>query len=163
MEKHKSFNHVGNTAFEIAFNHMTAFDYTDQHSWKKTVQICIMLLPFRRIFDRNLEFAKTESPICNYKKTFLIWPAELGRISQVEFFMACHSDINTADTFGTTGLHYAAGNQNFDMVRLRINKGANLNLENHQGITPLISAEKTGNILIKKYLEAALLRQFRQT
>ena len=163
MEKHKSFNHVGNAVFEIGLNHMTAFDYTDQHSWEKTVQICSKLLPFRRMFDRNLEFAKAESPISKYKKTFLIWAAELGRISQVEFFLTCHSDVNAADTFGSTGLHYAVGNKDFDMVRLLIDKGANLNLKDRHGNTPLIAAEKTGNIPVKDYLKAALLKQSRQT
>lgn len=163
MDKHKSFNHVGNAAFETALNHMTAFDYTDQQSWEKTVRICSKLLPFRRIFDRDLEFAKAESPICNYKKTFLIWAAELGRISQVEFFLSCGSDVNAADTFGNTGMHYAVNNRNFDMVRLLIENGSNLKLENHEGTTPLIAAEKTENIPIKEYLKDALFRQSRQT
>jgi ankyrin repeat protein len=159
MNRHKSFDHVGNTAFETALNHMTAFDYTDQQSWEKTVQICSQLLPFRRMFDGNLEFAKAESPICNYKKTFLIWAAELGRISQVEFFLRCGSDVNAADAFGNTGMHYAVGNKNMDMVRLLNENGFNLKLENLQGITPLIAAEKTENIPIRDYLKAALSRR----
>ena len=163
MDKHKSFDHVGNAAFETALNHMTAFDYTDQQSWEKTVQICSKLLPFRRMFDRNLEFAKAESPICNYKKTFLIWAAELGRISQVEFFLRCGSDVNAADAFGCTGMHYAVGNQNLDMVRLLTENGSNLKLEDHSGNTPLIAAEKTENVPIKEYLKDALFRQSRQT
>jgi ankyrin repeat protein len=163
MNRHKSFDHVGNTAFGIALNHMTAFDYTDQQSWEKTVQICSLLLPFRRMFDGNLEFAKAESPICNYKKTFLIWAAELGRISQVEFFLHCGSDVNAADAFGNTGMHYAVGNKNMDVVRLLNENGFNLKLENLQGITPLIAAEKTENIHIRDYLKAALFEQSRQT
>jgi ankyrin repeat protein len=158
MNRHKSFDHVGNAAFEIALNHMTAFDYTDQKSWEKTVQICSWLLPFRRMFDGNLEFAKAESPICNYKKTFLIWAAELGRISQVEFFLRCGSDVNAADAFGNTGMHYAVGNKNMDMVRLLNENGFNLKLENIQGITPLIAAQKTENTPIRDYLKAALSR-----
>lgn len=155
MKRHKSFNHVGNAAFETALNHMTAFDYTDQQSWEKTVQICDLLLPFRRMFDPNLEFAKTESPICGYKKTFLIWAAQLGRISQVEFFLSCGSDVNATDTFGETGMHYAVGNKNFDMVKLLIKNGSNLKLKNRKGITPLVQAQKTENIPIREYLEAA--------
>lgn len=158
MNRHKSFNHVGNAAFETALNHMTVFDYTDRQSWEKTVQICSKLLSFRRMFDPNLEFAKTESPICNYKKTFLIWAAELGRISQVEFFLSCGSDVNAADAFGCTGMHYAVGNKDFDMVRLLIENKFNLKLEDHKGITPLIAAEKTENIPIRDYLKAALFR-----
>lgn len=163
MDKHKSFNHVGNAAFETALNHMTAFDYTDQQSWEKTVQICEKLLPFRKLLDPNLEFARAESPICNYKKTFLIWAAELGRISQVQFFLRCGSDVNAADTFGSTGMHYTVNNRNLDMVRLLNENGFNLRLENHQADTLLIAAEKTESIPIKKYLQNALFRQSRQT
>jgi ankyrin repeat protein len=167
MKRHKSFDHVGNAAFETALGHMTAFDYTDQQSWEKTVQICSMLLPFREIFDRNLEFAKAESPICNYKKTFLIWAAEQGRISQVKFFLRCGSDVNAADVFGNTGMHYAVGNKNMEMVTLLVENGFNLKLEDNQGVTPLIAAEKTENIhirnYIRDYIKAALFEQSRQT
>jgi ankyrin repeat protein len=142
---------------------MTTFDYTDQQSWEKTVLICDMLLPFRRMLDPKLEFAKTESPICNYKKTFLIWAAELGRLSQAEFLLRCGSDVNAADTFGTTGLLYAVNNRNFDMVKLLIDKGSKLTLANRDGITPLIAAEKSGNMLIREYLEGEFLRQSKLT
>ena len=84
---------------ELALTHMTAFNYTDEWSWEKTVQICRKLLPLRRMFDPNLEFTKTESPICNYKKTFLIWAAELGRIDEAEFFLDCGSDVNAKGMF----------------------------------------------------------------
>jgi ankyrin repeat protein len=106
-----------------------------------------------------LEFAKAESPICNYKKTFLIWAAELGRISQAEFFLRCGSDVNAADTFGNTGMHYAVNNQNLDMVRLLNENGSNLKLENQHGTTPLVAAEKTENTPIRDYLKAALSRR----
>jgi ankyrin repeat protein len=162
MNKRKSFDQVGNDAFEVALSHMTAFDYTDQQSWEKTVQISGELLRFRRIFDPNLEFAKAESPICNYRKTFLIWAAEQGRISQVEFFLICGSDVNAADTFGNTAMHYAVNNRNFDMVKLLTENGFNLTLEARNGNTPLIAAEKTENKLIKEYLKDALFRQSQQ-
>jgi len=163
MKRNKSLDHVGNSAFEIALNHMTVFDSTDQQSWERTVLICDKLLPFRRIFDPNLKFVKIESPICNYKKTFLIWAAELGRISQAEFFLHCGSDVNAADTFGTTGLIYAVSNRNIDMVKLLIKKGANLTLANREGVTPLIAAQKNGNIPIRECLEEELSRQSKRT
>jgi ankyrin repeat protein len=159
MKKHNSTNHVGNTAFEIALKHMTAFDYTDERTWEKTVEICIKLLPFRRIFDPTLEFTKVESPICNYKKTFFIWAAELGRTSQVKFLLSCGSNVNAVDTFGSTGLHYAVGRRNFDMVNLLIQNGANLTLELQDGRTPLIMAEAAASIPVKELLKAALSRQ----
>jgi ankyrin repeat protein len=162
MEKHNSFNHVGNTAFETALNYMTAFDYAEHNSWEKTLQICNKLLPFRRMFDPNLEFAKAESPICNYKKTFFLWAAELGRMSQVKFFLDYHCDVNATDVFGGNALHWAVTNNDLDMVKLLIDKGANLNLET-PGHIPLITAKRIGNIRIKEYLENELIKQSRQT
>jgi ankyrin repeat protein len=81
-----------------------------------------------------LEFVKTESPICNYKKTFLIWAAGQGRISQAEFFPECGSDVNAADTFGNTGMIYAVNNRNIDMVKLLIENNANLTLADRGAI-----------------------------
>jgi ankyrin repeat protein len=155
MEKRKSINNVGNTAFELALTHMTAFNYTDQWSWEKTVQICRKLLPFRRMFNPNLEFTKTESPICNYKKTFLIWTAELGRIDEAEFFLDCGSDVNARDIYGASGLSHAVGRRSYDMVKLLIQRGANPKLEDNTGQTPLMAAENAGNIVIKKLLQDA--------
>jgi hypothetical protein len=153
MKKRKSINHVGNTAFELALTHMTAFNYTDEWSWEKTVQICEKLLPFRKMFDPNLEFTKTESPICNYKKTFLIWAAELGRIDEAKFFLDYGSDVNASDVFGSSALGYAVGRRSYDMVNLLIQKGANPKLEDNKGQTPLMAAENAGNIVIKKLLQ----------
>ena len=151
MEKRKSINHVGNTAFELALTHMTAFDYTDEWSWEKTVQISRKLLPFRRMFDPNLEFTKTESPICNYKKTFLILAT--GRMNEAEFFLDCGSDVNARDVFGCSGLTYAVERQSYDMVELLIRRGANPKLEDNNGRTPLMIAENAGNTVIKKLLQ----------
>ncbi|PMD37696.1 ankyrin [Hyaloscypha variabilis F] len=130
-----------------------------QQSWEKTLTICKKLLPFRRIFDPNLEFVKTESPICNYKKTFLIWTSGQGRISQAEFFLECGSDVNAADTFGTTSMIYAVNDRNIDMVKLLIENNANLTLADRGGNTPLIAAQKNGNIPIRECLEEALSSQ----
>ena len=153
MEKRKSTNHVGNAAFELALTHMTAFNYTDEWSWEETVQICRKLLPFRRIFDPNLEFTRTESPICDYKKTFLILAAGQGRIDEAEFFLDCGSDVNARDRFGSSGLSYAVGRQSYDMVKLLLRRGANPKLEDNKGETPLMIAENSGNIVIKELFQ----------
>jgi ankyrin repeat protein len=71
--------------------------------------------------------------------------------------------VNAADTFGCTGMHYAVGNKNMEMVTLLIENRFNLKLEDNQGITPLIAAEKTENIHIRNYIKAALFEQSRQT
>jgi ankyrin repeat protein len=160
MEKQNSINRVGSVAFELALTHMTAFDYTDQSSWEKTVQICRKLLPFRKKIDPNLDFiTKTESPICGYKKTFLIWAAERGRIDQVKFLLDCGSDVNARDVFGNSGLSYAVGQQSTDMVKLLIQRGANPKIEDNKGLTPLMSAENSGHVEALKLLKDALSGQ----
>jgi ankyrin repeat protein len=72
------------------------------------------------MFNPNLEFTKTESPICNYKKTFLIWAAKLGRIDEAKFFLEYSSNVNARDVFGSSGLAYAVGRRSYNMVNLLI-------------------------------------------
>jgi hypothetical protein len=163
MDKRKSLDQVSNAAFQVALDHMTTFDYTDKHSWEKTVQICSKLLPFRKMFDPNLEFAKAETMVGPYKTTFLICAAAGRRFSQVEFFLSCGSNVNAANMFGDTALYWAVNIQNYDMVKLLTESGADLKFKNNKGVTPLIAAEKTENVPIKEYLKKALLRQSQQT
>jgi ankyrin repeat protein len=152
MKRQNLHKRIGNAAFETAMNHMTAFDYTDQKTWEDTVRICRLLLP---IFSGNLEFATARSPICGYNKTFLIWAAELGRISEVQLLLDCGSDVNAADVFGTTGLHYAVSNKNFQMVELLVKNRANPRLQDREGITALQRAAMSDD-KIKAYLEVAM-------
>jgi ankyrin repeat protein len=163
MDKHKSLDQVGNAAFQVALDHMTAFDYTDEHSWAKTVQICSKLLPFRKMFDPNLEFAKAETMVGPYRTTFLICAAGGQRLSQVQFFLSCGSDVNVANMYGDTALYWAVSIQNYDMVKLLTESGADLKFKNIWGITPLIAAERAENVPIKEYLQKELLRQSQQT
>jgi ankyrin repeat protein len=153
MKNRKLHKRIQNAAFETAISQMTAFDYTDQKNWEETVKICRLLLP--GLADKP-NFAAVRSPIAGYNKTFLIWAAELGRISEARFFLDCGCDVNAADRFGSTALHYAVGNQNIQMVELLIKNGANLCLRDMYGYTALQTAERTDNLSIKDYLEVAL-------
>ena len=51
-------------------------------------------------------------------------------------------DVNAQNAQGNSALHYAVATDNADMVRLLLNNGANLYLENEKGWTPLKIAEK---------------------
>jgi ankyrin repeat protein len=163
MVKHQSLDEVGNAAFQVALDHMTAFDYTDEHSWEKTVQICEKLLPFRKKFDPNLEFAKTETMVGPYKTTFLICAAGGRRLAQVKFFLDCGSNVSAANMFGDTALHWAVNIKDYEMVKLLTESGADLKFESGKGVTPLIAAEKTEYVPIKEYLKGELLRQSQQS
>jgi ankyrin repeat protein len=147
---------IGSAAFDTAIAQMTAFDYTDTKTWESTVQICRRLLPFRKAFNNDFEFAKARSPICNYNKTYLIWAAELGRTSEVKFLLECGSDVDAQDSFLETATHYAVGRNNLEIVKLLVQKRANLSLQNRTNKTPLMVAEAFGFTDIKAYLEDVL-------
>jgi len=106
-------------------------------------------------FNGDLQFAKARSPLFGYNKTYLIWAAELGRISQVEFLLECDADVNAQDIFGATATHYAVGNNNFKMVNLLVKNGANLRLQDKKGRTALMAADTSGFLNIRECLQAA--------
>lgn len=150
---------IGSEAFGKAITQMTTFDYTDIKTWEGTLHICRLLLPFRMAFNGDLQFAKARSPLVGYNKTFLIWAAELGRTSQVEFLLEHGANVDAQDIFGTTATHYAVGNNNFEIVNLLVKNGANLRLQDKKGHTPLMAADTGGFLNIKEYLQTAQVGQ----
>lgn len=50
------------------------------------------------------------------------------------------SDLNSRDSFGRTALHYACSVGFVEGIRLLIQNGANYNIANNAGETPLIKA-----------------------
>jgi ankyrin repeat protein len=163
MDEHQLPNRkeIGNTVFEAALKSMTAFDYTDHKTWESAVKICQLLLKYRKEFDHNMEFAKARSPVCEYNKTYLIWASEQGRISEVQFLLDCEADINAADRFGRTAVHYAVGNRDDDMIQLLVENGADLQLKDQHGRTPLDAAEMANNQLIYNKLKLHIAKQSR--
>lgn len=144
---------IASAAFDTAIAQMTAFDYTDTKTWESTVQICRRLLPFRKAFSNEFEFAKARSPISNYNKTFLIWAAWLGRTSEVKFLLECGSDVDAQDVYLDTATHHAVIGNHLEIVKLLVENGANLGLQNRHNKTPLMEAEASGHTDIKAYLE----------
>jgi ankyrin repeat protein len=53
---------------------------------------------------------------------------------------------------GTTALHLAVSDQNFEIVKILLNAGAHLDITNCRGSTPLMNAVRGGNIDILDYL-----------
>lgn len=61
--------------------------------------------------------------------------------------------INTVDsTFRLSTLHVAVENKNFEMVRLLVEQGANINYNGYSDITALMIAASDNNIKIMEYL-----------
>jgi ankyrin repeat protein len=173
---------IGSEAFDKGITQMTAFDYTDIKTWEGTLQICRLLLPFRKAFDGDLQFAKARSPLpfprafdgalqlakapsppIGYNKTFFIWAAELGRTSLVEFLLECGADVNAQDIYGSTATHYAVSGNNIEIVNILVKNGANLRLQARNGHTPVMGADTGGFFKMKTYLEAALAVQADQS
>ncbi|KAK5325159.1 hypothetical protein LTR93_004636 [Exophiala xenobiotica] len=154
-------NEIGNAAFDLALKAMTAFDYTDHNTWKSSVKICQQLLRYRKEIDNGLDFAKARSPICDYNKTYLIWAAEQGRISQAQFLLDCGADVNAADRFGSTGMHYAVNNRDENMIKLLMERGFDLKIKDQYGYTPVDCAARRDNQFIYGYLKLELSRQSR--
>lgn len=144
LDANDTLKHTGSAAFDNAITRMTAFDYTDNRTWKSTLQIARHLLRFRKACNPDLDFARARSPICNYQKTYLICAAEGGRTSQVDFFLECGADVNAQDVFGNTAAHYAVANKHREIIMLLVRKGANLRLRNRGFGTPLSDAEGNG-------------------
>ena len=129
---------IGSAAVDRAIGQMTTFDYTYIKAWESTLRICRRLLPFRKAFNGGFEFAKARSPIVGYNKPFLIWSAELGRTSKVG------ADVDAQYIFGMAATHYAVTNNNFEIVKLLVEKGANLSLRTMSNDTPLRLADTCG-------------------
>jgi len=95
--------------------------------------------------DRKGEFTKN-----NFKK---------GNEPLIEYLVRnglnvnqkCHYNVSSKNTFSTF-LVYACENENLDLVKLLVEHGANVNLVDENGYSPLISACAYNNSNIAKYL-----------
>lgn len=78
--------------------------------------------------------------------------AVFGEIDKVnELLEGDNSLVNAKDEYGFTVLHNVVGEHNFDMVELLVQKGADVNAQNDEGIAPphLAAYAENAKILIK--------------
>lgn len=59
------------------------------------------------------------------------------RIEIMEYLLDLKSDINKQDELGQTALHIAVKNNDFDVINMLIKRGADANIKNRNGLTPL--------------------------
>ena len=82
-------------------------------------------------------------------KTPLIMAAEQGKMDLVEFLvLEAGANVNATalpEQGEVTALRYAIGNDDYQMVRFLINNGAEVNLANSRGWTPIMTAARVGN------------------
>jgi ankyrin repeat protein len=83
----------------------------------------------------------------NNYRTPLMVAAKKDHLKTVQALLGAPSiDINATDDDGATALYLAALNGNDDVVKALINQGANVNVADHKGWTPLMSATKKGHL-----------------
>ena len=87
-----------------------------------------------------------------------IYACKAGRekVAKLLIEEALHFDLNAADCYGNTALHYASLAGNLGVVKMIVNTlkrfKMSLDMINHKGETPLICAAKRGNILCIQFL-----------
>ena len=81
----------------------------------------------------------------------LVYWASLGELAEVEKSLANGTDVNSADEEGYSALHAAAENGYLDVVKLLVEKGANVRHKTQY--TALELAEMAGNDDVVAYLK----------
>ena len=74
------------------------------------------------------------------------WNGLIVDIRQLEI------DINAVDCNGNTALHLAIINLNIEMATYLIDQGADINIENHDGVTPRELSENSSNVDVKELM-----------
>mgnify|MGYP001494184433 CR=1 FL=1 len=76
--------------------------------------------------------------------------AERDSLEAVEFLwkLGAGADVNVTNVVGRTALHGAAHIRSDAIVQLLVDHGAQVNVEDQQGITPLMIAEGGGHVLL---------------
>ena len=74
--------------------------------------------------------------------------AERHSIDAVEFVLELGADVNRTNTVGRTALHGAAHIRSDTIVQILVDHGAEVNIGDQRGITPLMIAEGGGHILL---------------
>jgi len=92
--------------------------------------------------------------------TALIPACEKGHLENVKVLLQTKIDVNHVNNLGWTALMETAmkkgrGAVHAEITRLLLAAGANPNLRDHQGVTPLAHAEQAGNHEIAALLRAA--------
>ncbi|CAG08131.1 unnamed protein product, partial [Tetraodon nigroviridis] len=84
--------------------------------------------------------------------TPLILAARLAVEGMVEELINCHADVNAADDFGKSALHWAAAVNNVEAAVVLLKNGANKDMQNNKEETPLFLAAREGSYETAKVL-----------
>lgn len=121
------------------------------------------LIPVKSCLRRAEQQDSQSAPSPNSRRvTFSIYALILSAASQnsvselKELLDKKPSYINKPSSSGETALHKAAAKGSLDCVKLLVQKGANVNLVDKQGRTPLLIAWENGHLESHKYMLTSL-------
>lgn len=95
---------------------------------------------FKRMAELICEGVNVDSQDGASGKSALHLVAETGSIDAARFLIGARCDVNLADHNGDTALHLAATHDEAAMVAILIEEGANLQLSNKKGWSPIQTA-----------------------
>lgn len=108
-----------------------------------------------RMFDLAVQQQDAATLISLLNQGYLVKLVEEGEFQQCKLFMAMTSALNQVDNLGNTALIYAAKNNSYVILDMLIKAGANVNIANPHGLTPLECAVREGH----KYASFRLLSE----
>ncbi len=76
----------------------------------------------------------------SYKRTALVWASFYNNTNLLNWLIDNGANLNHQDKTGFSALHSAAQEKNFEATEILIKKGANLELKDSWGNTPLMRA-----------------------
>jgi ankyrin repeat protein len=103
----------------------------------------------------QITWHQTSCPLKQYWPTYLpelVYWASLGEVAEVEKSLANGVDVNQTDEEGYSALHAAAENGYLDVVKLLVEKGADV--QHKTQYTALELAEMAGNEDVIIYLKS---------
>ncbi|OJD27442.1 hypothetical protein ACJ73_01170 [Blastomyces percursus] len=110
------------------------------------------LMDIVRLIEDGAEANETD----DLGRTALSWAAVNGRPDMVQWLIEYGADVNTVDSYRRTPLSWGA-QAGAQLVRILIDRGANVNLAGRNGLRPLEVAVEFGHrdeaTIVKKILE----------
>ncbi len=118
-------NHVnlaGNTPYDDALTHMTQYTYHGNRMLAAQMT--------------RMGFLSREEVAMQYQLINAVRKGDIQQVqTQIKNLQDAHLDLNGADGFGFTALHYAAISNNPDITKALLEAGANPNIQNKDGKT----------------------------